>query len=439
MNNDERDRDQDTFGVWEAQVAEEITELLADPLTTQESLQAIQQRAQPAGGPTQDAPAVGRIVRARPRDRQASNESARPAPYSWPARAPVIEGLSKPVPATEGGPPPGSEGPPELMRTIATTRQDDSVGDRIRVVLWGAPRAGKTTYLAALPIAAMQAQRHGQGNWLIAGTTPRANEFLNDGVTKLAVERTFPAATEDLEGLSWSFDGRKPAAGRLRRRHRDAKFVLETHDVPGEAFRTEHPLHARVVDQLADAQGLIYFFDPLGGAPETAQGLTHFLSTLTELSMRVKSAGRQDRGRLPHHVSVCITKFDHPDIFRPAVEEGWVTQETADSLPRVPVHMAEGYFQWLCDDSRRTGARQVRDGLAAYFHPERVAYYATTAVGFRLNPQNNFDYRDYANVEWVDGAARLLTPPEPINVLEPLTDLEHRIRATKGAGRPRSR
>ncbi|MGQ4389072.1 hypothetical protein [Streptomyces sp. SAS_270] len=429
MNDGELDREQDTFDVWEARVAEEITELLADPLTMQETLQAIQRQAQPDESPTRDTSSAGRIVRGRGQDRWVLSESAEPTPYPRPTRASLLDGQPS-VP----------QGPPEPLRATAATRQDDSAaGDRIRIGLWGAPRAGKTTYLAALPIAAMQAQRHGEANWLIAGTTAKANAFLNEGVTKLAVERTFPTATDSLEGVSWSFQGRTPAVGLLRKRHRDAKFVLELQDAPGEAFRTESPLHTRVVDQLADAQGLIYFFDPLGEASETAQGLTHFLSTLTELSQRISSAGRQDRGRLPHQVSVCITKFDHPDIFRPAVEAGWVTQETAASLPSVPVHLAEGYFQWLCDDSRSTSARLVRDGLAAYFHPERVAYYATSAVGFRLNSQHVFDYRDYANVEFVGGAARLVTSPEPINVLEPLTDLERRIRTTKDARRPRHR
>lgn len=39
----------------------------------------------------------------------------------------------------------------------------------------------------------------------------------------------------------------------------------------------------------------------------------------------------------------------------------------------------------------------------------------------------------------VDGAPRLVTSPEPINVLEPLTDLERRIRTAKDARRPRRR
>jgi hypothetical protein len=332
-------------------------------------------------------------------------------------------------------------GPPVQDGTLAplripTARQEDgSAADRMRIGLWGAPRSGKTTYLAALPIAAMQYQRHEEGNWLIGGMTAESSTFLNNSVTELTIERRFPPATAGLEGMSWSFNGQEPGTGMMRRRLREAGFVLEIQDAPGEAFEQRNPMHTRVIDQLARAQGLIYLFDPLGDAQKDTRSLTFFFSTLNELNNRIRNAGGHDRGRLPHHVSVCIAKFDHPEIFQPAVEAGWVTQDTVGSqLPRVPSHLADGYFQWLCNDYRGATARLVRDGLSAYFHPERVKYYATSAIGFRLNPQHVFDYRNYANVEIVNGEPRICTSPEPINVLEPLTDLERRMR-TSGNGR----
>ncbi|MFB7600725.1 hypothetical protein [Streptomyces sp. NPDC056160] len=42
------------------------------------------------------------------------------------------------------------------------------------------------------------------------------------------------------------------------------------------------------------------------------------------------------------------------------------------------------------------------DGLANFFHPERISYYAMSAIGFRLNPQHVFDYRNYANEEFIE-------------------------------------
>ncbi|MEU1818372.1 hypothetical protein ABZ543_24760 [Streptomyces roseifaciens] len=335
--------------------------------------------------------------------------------------------------------PPVVDGNLDPLRIPAAPQEQGTGPDRLRIGLWGAPRSGKTTYLAAMPIAAMQYQRHGQGNWLISGMTPESSTFLADSVSQLAVRRVFPQATVGIQGMSWSFQGREEASGALRFRPRESGFVLEVQDASGEVFRADHPQHQGIVDQLARAQGLIYLFDPLGDAHELTESLTFFFATLNELSSRVRDSGGHDRGRLPHHVSVCVAKFDHPDVFRPAVEAGWVTQDSVGSqLPRVPERLGARFFQWMCDDFRGSTARLVRDGLATFFHPERISYYATSAIGFRLNPQHVFDYRNYANEETVNGVRRICTSPEPINVLEPLTDLERRIRAGRG-GRKRWR
>ncbi|MFC8665709.1 hypothetical protein [Streptomyces sp. NPDC057199] len=391
----------------------------------------------PTIGPNSASDAAAGPAGPRPAD---APPEAPPRPWSPRSVPPSGQGRSDagPTPMFPPQPapmslPPVQDGNLEPLRIPTARQEDGTAADRVRIGLWGAPRSGKTTYLAALPIAAMQFQRHGEGNWLIGGMTAEANAFLNDSVTKLAIEKGFPINTTALEGMSWSFQGQEPTTGMMRKRLRDASFVLEIQDAPGESFKPNNPFHAKVLDQLAGAQGLLYLFDPLGDASEASQSLTFFFATLNELNNRIRNAGGHYRGRLPHHVSVCIAKFDHPDIFRPAVEAGWVTQDTVGSqLPRVPEHLAEGYFQWLCNDFRGSTARLVRDGLAAYFHPERVRYYATSAIGFRLNPQHVFDYRNYANVEIVNGAPRICTSPEPINVLEPLTELERRIRASSG-------
>ncbi|WP_329262346.1 hypothetical protein OG223_45225 [Streptomyces sp. NBC_01478] len=362
-----------------------------------------------------------------------------PAARRW---SPTVVG---PFQAPPVQPPPLPSGPPVQDESLAPLRiptapqGEDAAPDRMRIGLWGAPRSGKTTYLAALPIAALQFQRHGRGNWVMSGMTPDAGRFLSDSVHSLASERVFPQATTDLNTMSWAFQGEEPGSG-LMRRSREPSFVLETLDAPGESYQPGHPYHERVLDQLTKSQGLIYLFDPLGDAEKDNESLKFFYSTLSELSTRVRDSGGQHRGRLPHHVSVCVAKFDHPDVFRPSVEAGWVTQDSVGSqLPRVPAEQSQGYFQWLCDEFRGATARLVRDGLANFFHPDRISYYATSAIGFRLNPQHIFDYRNYANVDTLGGQPRICTSPVPINVLEPLTDMERRIRTDRGGRRGRRR
>ncbi|MYY01549.1 MULTISPECIES: hypothetical protein [unclassified Streptomyces] len=348
-----------------------------------------------------------------PQPDSAPGYGPQPPPY------PAIDGNLDPLPIP--GAPTGVENPAD---------------ERVRIGLWGAPRSGKTTYLASMAIAAMQMQRHSRSNWVIGGMNPESIEFLNDGVTQLAIQRVFPDATVGLQPLSWSFQGSEEGTGPFKK-SKQTGFILEVQDVTGEAYRGDeaNALRPRVLDQLARSQGLIYLYDPLLDSQRAAEGLNFLYSMLTELNARVRDAGKLHRNRLPHHVSVCITKFDDPEVFRPAVEAGYVTQSMeGNRLPRVPDEQAGRFFQWMCDDVRGASARLVRDCLAAFFHPQRISYYATSAIGFRLNPQHIFDYRNYLNVEVVNGERRICTSPVPINVLEPLIDLEKRIRS--GGSKP---
>ncbi|MFE2932321.1 hypothetical protein [Streptomyces sp. NPDC059278] len=307
--------------------------------------------------------------------------------------------------------------------------------DRIRIGLWGAPRSGKTTYLTALPLAAMQHQRHHDGGWNISGMTAEAGAFLSRGMDLLTRQRAFPEATMGVREMAWSIQGPKKK-GKLGMSGRRPSFVLDIQDAAGEVFGDGHPQQAQLVGQLARSHGLIYLFDPLGDAETATESFNFLQSTLTQLTAQVRNRQGLVDGRLPHYVSVCVAKFDHPDIFRPAVEAGWVTQDTVGAqLPRVPAEQGEKFFRWMCDDFRGANARLVRDALHAYFDPRRISYYATSAVGFRLTPQHVFDYRDYVQPIEVDGMSRLRTSPEPINVLEPLIDLEERIYRDRGRER----
>lgn len=208
--------------------------------------------------------------------------------------------------------------------------------DRIRIGLWGAPRSGKTTYLTALPLAAMQHQRYHDGGWNISGMTAEAGAFLSRGMDLLTRQRAFPEATMGVREMAWSIQGPK-RKGRLGISGRRPSFVLDIQDAAGEAFGDGHPQQAQLVGQLARSHGLIYLFDPLGDAETATESFNFLQSTLTQLTAQVRNRQGLVDGRLPHYVSVCVAKFDHPDIFRPAVEAGWVTQDTVGAqLPRVP-------------------------------------------------------------------------------------------------------
>ncbi|MFE4368932.1 hypothetical protein ACFRMN_11945 [Streptomyces sp. NPDC056835] len=307
----------------------------------------------------------------------------------------------------------------------------------VRIGVWGASGSGKTTFLGAVPIAAMQHQRRGRANLVVAGMDPSSAEFLHESVDQLVSEQRFPQATRAQRDLRWSFSGELPGARGLRARR--VNFALEVLDLPGEAFNPRsnqvgEELHDRAVTHLTNCGGLVYLFDPLLDANQQTASINYFFGMASQIAGRVRDEGRLlANGRLPHHVAVCITKFDHPDVFEPALRAGWVTQERTGDIPCVPDHQAPGYFDWMCDSFRGGSARLVRDALRNFFHPARMSYYASSAIGFRLNPHNQFDYRSYVNVE-PDGGRICGSPPMPINIIEPLLSLEGGLRGT--ADRP---
>ncbi|MFJ5029596.1 hypothetical protein ACIQB5_16045 [Streptomyces sp. NPDC088560] len=315
----------------------------------------------------------------------------------------------------------------------------------VRIGVWGASGSGKTTFLGAVPIAAMQHQRRGQVNWVVAGMDPSSAEFLQDSVDQLVSEQVFPQATRAQRDLRWSFAGETRPARGLRTRRR-ITFALEVLDLPGEAFnprsnQVSEDLHEQAVTHLTSCGGLVYLFDPLLDANQQTASINYFYGMASQMAARVRDEGRLlGNGRLPHHVAVCITKFDHPDVFEPALRAGWVTQEHVGAVPRVPDHQAHGFFDWICESFRGGSARLVRDALGNFFHPDRMSFHASSAIGFRLNPNNQFDYRNYVNVE-PDGERICSSPPTPINVIEPLMTLEEGLRGTAGrpprTGRPR--
>ncbi|RZT17511.1 hypothetical protein EV649_5058 [Kribbella sp. VKM Ac-2569] len=294
-------------------------------------------------------------------------------------------------------------------------------GSAVQIGLWGQPESGKTTYLGALRIAAAQ-REDSSGKWTVTGLDDSSSDFLVVQARQLTRLRQFPEATQAVETLKWAFNG--PAPKRFVRR--PVEFVLSVQDVKGELFHQGAVLQ-RVVDHLARSRGLIYLFDPI---TLSSANLDYFDQTLQMLSAAMGAGGHLQKGKLPQYLSVCVTKFDDPAFFRRAIQEGWVTQDSTDQrMPRVTDDRAEAFFDWVCHVLRRQGAPLIRDLIRANFHDTRVKYFATSSVGFRLNHQQVFDFRDYHNVEvGADRHKRIREMVRPINVLEPLISLERAIR-----------
>jgi len=309
----------------------------------------------------------------------------------------------------------------EGLEPLAIPTNANVSQDAVRIGMWGQPESGKTTFLGALRIAAAQQQGR-LGRWTVSGLDDPSSDFLVAQARQMTRLRQFPEPSRTVETLRWSFNGQLP--GRFVRR--PVEFVLSVQDMPGEAFR-QGAVMQRVVDHLARSRGLIYLFDPI---TLDHVNIDFFDQTLQMLSAAVGAGGRLHKGKLPQYLSVCVTKFDDPAFFGRAVREGWVTQENiGQRLPRVPDDRAEAFFDWVCHVLRGQGASLIRDLIRANFHDVRVKYFVTSAVGFRLNHQEVFDFRDFRNVTvGADRRKSIRDMVRPINVLEPLVSLERAIR-----------
>ena len=324
----------------------------------------------------------------------------------------------------------------------------------VKIGLWGSPASGKTTYLAALP-QALSNTDGSVGRWTVFPTSDAATELLISWSHQLITEQVFPEATAlgDVTELAWRFVGdltgsRYMRRGRLRRRPpAQSGFDLDLIDVSGEAFGynpvgVSPGIVDTALNHLAWAEGLIFLFDPVTER-DRRTAAEYVNRTLAMLSRKVMAEGRLIGPYLPHYIAVCITKFDHKDVFRQARQAGLVNYGP-DGIPRVLDAQAADLFDVICEGrfwaDQRTdshgGAMFVRNQLRRYFHPDRIRYYAVSSIGYKkppgwdpqaARPGFQFDPGDFSNVIEQGGEQKIRGPVEPVNVLEPLIDLHMQI------------
>ena len=339
--------------------------------------------------------------------------------------------------------------PPLAVSSRESPRPDKSP-PAVKIGLWGPPGSGKTTYLAALRLAAASADRS-LGQWGVFPLDQQSRTAMVDFADALNQGR-FPDATPvgTTTELRWLFIGditnsRFARRRFLRRRPLESRFELHLIDVSGEAFGYypgDEVAPPAVVDAALDhlfhARGLIYLFDPITER-DSRNTLSYVNRTLAELKERFAQYGYRN-SYLPHHVSICITKFDHPDVFQEAKRNGFV-EFGADGMPRVPDGYAEDFFDLLCtgkfwSETNERGdrsARFVRNELRNAFDPAHIEYFVTSSIGFwkppgRVGTRSEFDPADFANYHKVGGHEPSIRGAiNPINVLEPLIRLQQHV------------
>jgi hypothetical protein len=335
-----------------------------------------------------------------------------------------------------------------------------------KIGLWGAPGSGKTTFLAALSIAANRASRLRDNRLLLFGADDASTDFLIEQTSLLTRDMQFPPATDAEHHLNWVLRMNVDAPGRGFWRPATEtvpfEFELDFLDAPGGRFKDRSPGgwtrdedeaaswrlfgsesgpaagtgsagdDESFMNDLAGCDGLVLLFDP-AREWEESDAFSHFYGTLLKIAQRRLRDPERNTGLLPHYVAVCATKFDHNDIYRKACDLGFRSYSTTDRrfFPKVSDRLAEKFFVAMGQVTPRSNADLIRDTLRNFFEEDRVQFFVSSAVGFRVDPDTGiFNEREFENVDDRSGPKpRIKGPIYPINVIEPLTWLGGRLAA----------
>jgi hypothetical protein len=305
----------------------------------------------------------------------------------------------------------------------------------VGIAMWGAPRSGKTTFLAALGIA-LTRQR---SPWTVTGADESSVNILVDLTTNLA-QRRFPRVTAAMDQCQWTLERQADArpAGRWRRRRPAGPTAvgLDLIDASGElfsAFSGRYPEGRRdLITSLQESRGIVFIFDPMR-ENQLGDAYEHTIGLLAELALRMAESDALVDGRLPHYVAVCIAKFDQVKVLATANALGLVTVDPSDAFgfPRVADEDAEELFAALSEVSHSGTADLMMNTLRQHFLPRRLKVFVTSSIGFFVDQRTGiFDPEDYQNEvpdENEPGGTRVRGAVHPINVAEPMIWLARQL------------
>ncbi|MDL5158991.1 hypothetical protein [Actinomycetospora termitidis] len=276
--------------------------------------------------------------------------------------------------------------------------------------LWGGTSSGKSTFLWTLPLAAYEA------GWMVIPVDDESRRFLDNANQSILRDQVLPTATRARRDIHWKL--RRPGTRFRRTRTIDVRMT----DRPGSEFQNPEP---DLIEMLAGSDALVYLFDAQREFVHQ-DAVAFFGATMTALLSRMQHDLHPD-GRLPHHLAVCVAKLDNVPMVHDARRGLWLTQDARPPFaPRVADVHARDFFEWLCRDRRARAASAIRNQILANFSPSRTHFYVTSAVGFHA-PDGAVDLDDPDNLQVRGGQYVLRSTPRPVNVLEPLVDLQHAI------------
>ena len=326
-------------------------------------------------------------------------------------------------------------------RAIPPTTADENS----RIMVLGATASGKSTFLAALGIALARQDT----DWnLVPKDAPSADRLVSM-TAALTGQSQFPSPTTDFEQYEWALNGRYTRVGKKLFRKKEitepVQIVLQFTDPPGETLHSNSartPERSELIEDITLSDGIVFLLDPVR-EHRVGDNLQFVHGVLIQLMQKAAYQTAASRGRLPQYVAVCVTKFDDPSVYNFGITRGLVTVTTgprdAFEFPRVDDDDAEAFAREIMDQSTSGGSMLITM-FRQYFDPSRIRFFATSAIGFNVNPDSRkFDEKDPLNLI-SDGSGRegvrIRGPVYPINVAEPviwLSEMLIRARQTSAS------
>jgi hypothetical protein len=307
--------------------------------------------------------------------------------------------------------------------------------------MWGPPSSGKTTFLLALDTA-LNRKKYG---YTLAADDDASEAVMIKATAGLSGRLRFPEGTQKIDYFQWTLYGtrqEKVTNGRsVQLVDVPHRITLKLADPSGELALLEKltdPDRKRLIANLAESNAIIFMFDPIrefekGDAFETTNGLLH------QLKRQLASTDPNFNGKLPHHVAVCVTKFDEPRILDTAARLKALEfdQDDPHRFPRVDEYNARRLLTALCSVSGSGNGDLMLNSLDQHFHESRIKFFVTSAVGFHVNPDTNmFDINDPQNLVkdraglTNETQSRIRGPLHPINIVEPVLWLGEQVSGT---------